>query len=262
METRRLGKCKLIPITSTFSGRLISTRVAFLPGLDVYFFQDRQTIQEIWKQSSLFSTGYLRVFVFKNLFGMPSKWVKLYRPNNSGIKAGEHGNLIHDLHVEMMRALVGSGSVPLFMRFQAALTKNLRQVDRQVDEDQKGDFRQTVHQTVGLALAEAVFGPSFLQINPNFIADIFAFNNAVPWLSKGLPHILRPGPHRSRQKLLQGFKIWYKYAREHFQESMIAEDGDADPFWGSAWMRAQQRLVEALNDDDMLASVDLGVAWG
>ncbi|KAG6361378.1 hypothetical protein INS49_009605 [Diaporthe citri] len=43
---------------------------------------------------------------------------------------------------------------------------------------------------------------------------------------------------------------------------MIDEDGNGDPFWGSAWMRDQQKLVGVLNDDDMVASVDLGVAWG
>lgn len=230
--------------------------------MDIYFFHDRQTVQEIWKQSSLLSTAYLRVFAFKNLFGMPSKWLRLYRPKVNDIEVTKHAHLPHDLHVGLLKALVGSGSAPIFRRFQVALTKNLRLARQQADWVHKNDFRNLVHQTVGLALVEAVFGPSFIQINPNFIADIFAFNESIPWLSKGLPHFLRPGPYRVRQKLRQGFKNWYSYSRENFHESMIAEDGDGDPYWGSAWMRDQQKLVGALKDDDFVASVDLGVAWG
>lgn len=193
---------------------------------------------------------------------MPAKWLRLYQPSSHDAETAAHVNLPHDLHVGLLKALVGSGSAPLFRRFQTVLRKRLESTTRKDDWSQESDFRHFIHQTVGRALVEAVFGPSFLEINRTFMADIFAFNEAIPWYAKGLPQFIRPGPYKVRRKLLEGFKRWYTHSREHFHESMIAEDGDEDPFWGCAWMRSRQELVCALNDDDMIASLDLGVAWG
>lgn len=252
----------LISITRSFAGQLTSSRITFLPWVDIYLFQDRDTVKEIWKKSSLLSTVYLRIFAFKYLFGMPSRWLRLYQPNYEEIQEEAHSHLPHDLHVGLLKAMSGSGSVPLFKRFQTALKRNLQPACQHVDWVQKNDFRQLVHQTVGLALIEAVFGPSFIQINPTIMEDIFAFNDSIPWLSKGLPQFIRPGPYKMRRRLLDGFKHWYKYSREHFHESMIAEDGDGDPFWGCAWIRTRQKLMDPLEDDDLIATLDLGLAWG
>lgn len=258
---RQLGGCRLISVPRSFAGQLTSSRVAFLPWLDVYFFQDRQTIREIWKQSSLLSTAHLRVFAHQKLFDMPSKWVKMYQPGRHNV-VNEVAHVPHGLHKTLLKALIGSRSAPMFKRFQAALMDNLLHATRRVGWTLNNDFRDLVHQTVGLALVKAVFGPSFLQINPTFMADIITFIDSVPWLSKGLPQFVRPGPYKVRRRLLEGFKRWYRFSREHFVESTIADDGDGDPFWGSAWMRDRQAVLGALNDDDLMASQDLGAAFG
>lgn len=210
----------------------------------------------------MLSTDYLRFFAFKRLFGMPSKWLEVYQPKSHDTHDAALDHLPHDLQVVLLKALIGTGSAPMFTRFQAALRRNLEIAGGQVDWVQNNDFRDFISQTVGLAVVEAVFGPRFIEINPTFMADIFAFNASIPWLSKGLPQFIRPGPYRIRRKLLEGFKNWYKYSREHFHESTIAEDGDGDPFWGCAWMRDRQRLIGAFDDDDLIASQDLGLACG
>ncbi|TGJ80538.1 hypothetical protein E0Z10_g8215 [Xylaria hypoxylon] len=49
----------------------------------------------------------------------------------------------------------------------------------------------------------------------------------------------------------------------HFNNESVGDDGDSDPYWGSSWMRNRQKILGKIeNDDDALASSDLGVAWG
>ena len=122
-------------------------------------------------------------------------------------------------------------------------------------------FFRTVH---GAALLQAVFGPSLLEINPNFIEDAWKFDDSIPWLARMIPSFVNPKPHRMRQRVRDQLKKWYKYAREHFTENSIYEDRDGDPYWGSELIRYQQKMYLQANnyDDDALASADLALVWG
>lgn len=114
------------------------------------------------------------------------------------------------------------------------------------------------------SLIEAIFGPALLQLNPTFIEDMWKFDSFVPWFARAIPRFLMPEPYRLRKRLRDQLKCWYGHARQHFQESDISEDGDGDPFWGSELTRYRQRALLQLrkHDDDVVASTDIGLAWG
>lgn len=72
------------------------------------------------------------------------------------------------------------------------------------------------------------------------------------------------GIYRLRDKLIQDVKQWHAIARVRFTETDINQDGDGDPWWGSACMRERQKIL--LNVDnwnhDAIASSDFGLLWG
>ncbi|KAI0002659.1 cytochrome P450 [Xylariaceae sp. FL0662B] len=251
-------------------GQLTSTRIAFLPGLDIYFFQDRETVKEIWKQSKLMKSVKLRTFFYKYIFGMPQNWLSKYYEDNSGPFAKPypgtnvppdrriHHMLYHGAH----QALAGPGFKPTLERFKSAVVTQIDQLGPGEDWLYMDDFRKFILHTVGRSFVQAVFGPGMLQINPTFMDDLAEFNKMVPLFSKALPKFLIPRAWLLRQDLKDQLKRWYVYAREHYDNTSISEDGDGDPFWGSSWMRYRQKTLASIQDDETLASSDLGVAWG
>lgn len=126
--------------------------------------------------------------------------------------------------------------------------------------DDLGDF---IKHICGASVIEAVFGPTLLSLSPMFVKDLWKLDADLPLFSKGLPSFLAPGAYKNRQGLIDQIKLWYKYARENFDESRIDEDGDGDPIWGSKMIRDRQKdIFRVLNqDDESLATLDLGLAW-
>lgn len=72
-----------------------------------------------------------------------------------------------------------------------------------------------------------------------------------------------PEAYETRDKLLGNIKQWHAYARKHFDGTKIDVDGDADPFWGSEFIRARQDMFMSMDgfDYDALASSDFGAIW-
>ncbi|KAI0470241.1 cytochrome P450 [Xylaria cf. heliscus] len=255
---------------TSYCGERVSSRICLIPGLDVHIFQDSETIREIWRNSAKMSTQQVHVYAIKYMFGMPEEIVQLYRADTSGPlpepRPGSNVLPEHRVHRILNEGtsagLTGKGLEPLLQRVRKTLIARIRERGPPNHEWMEiSDFRKFIHNTLGYSLVEAIFGPSLLSINPEFMDDLYKFNGAIPWLSKGLPYFLIPGAYKIRRKLHQNFRQWYHYARTHFTESSIYEDGDGDPFWGSAWMRQRQKARQGIRDEDASASIDLGVAW-
>lgn len=159
------------------------------------------------------------------------------------------------------RGLTGPGMLPTVGRFVEHLTARVQELpiaDQWVEMD---DLAQFFRQLVGASTLHAILGPTMLGLHPTFIEDLWKFDNSLE--SFKLPSFMIPGVCRLRESLVGQFKSWYKYAREHFDESMISEDGDGDPIWGSSLIRHRQKTLLQVEgqDDDSLARVDLGLAW-
>ncbi|KAI5861022.1 cytochrome P450 [Durotheca rogersii] len=255
---------------TSYAGQLTSIRVTFLPGWDIYFFQDRHTIREIWKKSNLMKSVSLRIFFYRYIFGMPQRSVAMYYEDDSGpfpkpypgTSVPPEKRIHHTLYEGTHQALAGSGFNPTLQRFRAALLARVASMGFAEDWAEMEDFQRLILHTTGQSFVEAIFGPSLLRLSPTFMDDLKEFNRAVPLFAKATPRFLIPHAYAARQKMHNHLKRWYAYAREHFDESSIGADGDADPFWGSAWMRHRQKTLDKIQDDDTLAASDLGAAWG
>ncbi|KAF2684608.1 Pfs, NACHT and ankyrin domain protein [Lentithecium fluviatile CBS 122367] len=181
-----------------------------------------------------------------------------------GSNVMEKNRIDHVTHEGFKRAFSGPGLAPMTQRYMRILEQKLDELDLSTEWMSVPDLTQFFRMVHGASLLEVVFGPSLTRVNPTFMQDIWQFDDSVPLLSRLAPSILFPEAYRVRKSLHSQFKRWYAYAREHFSETCIDEDGDGDPFWGSELIRYQQRAYLQADgiDDDALAAADLALVWG
>ncbi|KAF1849695.1 cytochrome P450 [Cucurbitaria berberidis CBS 394.84] len=266
-----LDNANFLRTASSYAGELASSRIT-VAGKELYLFQDRDTVRRLWKAQSLSSPIPFYVHVLKHFFGMHNRALTTYRADNSGASPTPNNNsnvleknrLDYLTHEGFKRAFTGPALAPTARRYMKDLARrceDLNVSDDWTDMPDLVQFFRTVH---GAALLQAVFGPSLLKINPDFMDDAWKFDDSIPWLARLVPSFVNPEPYRTRERLRNQLKRWYKYARENFSDDCIYEDGDGDPYWGSELIRYQQKkYLQADNfDDDALASADLALVWG
>jgi hypothetical protein len=145
-----------------------------------------------------------------------------------------------------------------------ALVASLEEKNFSEEWTEMPDFSDFFRYMVGSCLIQTIFGPTMLRLNPEFMRDLWSFDDNVPWFARGVPSFIKPAAYRARQNTIDQLKRWYSYAREHFDESSIDSDGDGDVYWGSWLIRERQKklLMIPNNDDEAVARTDLGLAWG
>ncbi|KAI5855027.1 Pfs, NACHT and ankyrin domain protein [Durotheca rogersii] len=212
------------------------------------------------------------VYVFKYFFGIPERVVSVYRADDSGpfpkpylgSNVPAEDRIDYITHHGFLRALGGPGLLPSTRRYMNAFAARMQEKSFSEEWTEMPDFSNFFRDVVGSSLVECLYGPTMLRLNPEFMQDLWGFDGSVPWLARGLPSFIKPSAYKPRQSCVGQLKRWYEYAREHFDESSISPDGDGDPYWGSNLMRYRQEKLLAVknHDDDSLARMDLGLAWG
>lgn len=259
-------------INSKYGNQLTSVRLRVGPSWEVFFFEDRETIKEIWKNSALMCAGKVHVLACKYLFGFPDKWINAYAADNSGrfAKPLPGTNVPENLRIHRLlngsieKSLTGSGFDPTLQRFRRNFVTKMESFAAESNGEwvEINDLHHFLHNTIGRSILETVFGEGLFQINPTFMDDLYEFNDMLPYLTKGLPKWVYPRPHKVRSRLHGHLKRWYTWARANYPgEECHFADGDGDPYWGSNWMRQRQKTLDILQCDDTLAAGDLGVAW-
>ena len=258
-------------LSRSYAGRLTSTRIPFL-GTEIFAFQDRKTIQNIWKQPTLASPISIYVYTMKYFFGMPEKALATYRADNSGplpkpypgSNVPPEDRVDHITHHGFLRAWAGPCLNSTTRRFMESLLAREAQASLPHEWTEMPDLGAFFKDLPGTALVQCIYGPTLLEVSPNFMDGLWKFDINVPWFARGMPSFLLPEPYRLRERSVEHLKKWYRYAREHFDESLVDEDKDGDPLWGSNLMRyRQEKLLQVRDhDDDALARLDLGLAWG
>ncbi|KAI0413526.1 Pfs, NACHT and ankyrin domain protein [Xylaria grammica] len=251
---------------ASFNSRPSISRLAFLPNLDIYLYQDPVSICQIWKQSSLIDLRLLASHILQRVCLMPSHAASLYRDDDSGVAAvpRPESRVPDTLRIHRMISesnhdgLIRNGLKPTIERYLNALPVKLA---TKVGEDwtEMGDFWHFIQDTVGISIIEAIFGPSLLQMHPEFVRGLVELDHLVPPLLKGVPNSKATNTSRV---LFGQLKSWAKYAESHFAEESIYTDGDGDPFWGSSWTRSRHQHSLAAFEGDATTAHDLAIAWG
>ncbi|KAI9158139.1 ABC multidrug transporter A-2 [Paramyrothecium foliicola] len=255
---------------STYGGRLTSNRVNIL-GTTYYNFQDRETIEKIFKASTLSSSIDMYGWVNSTLLGASTKAMGVYRKDDSGpfpqphpkSNIAAHNRIDHITHHGIFRGLTGPGLHPTTVRYTQDLCRRMQALNIGEDWVDMPDLAYFFKEVVGSGTLNAVVGPTMLQLNPTFVQDMFKFDKIFPSFAPGFPRFMMRESYAFRDRLVDCFKKWYRYANRRFDESMIDSDGDGDPIWGSAMMRQRQKALLAVDnhDEDTVARLDLGLAW-
>ncbi|KAJ8070585.1 hypothetical protein OCU04_000958 [Sclerotinia nivalis] len=212
------------------------------------------------------------VYVLKYFFGLPERVVSVYRADDSGpfpkpylgSNVMAKDRIDHITHQGFLRVLGGPGLIPTSRRYVSALAVRLDEKSFSTDWAEMEDFSNFFRDVVGSSLIKCVYGPTMLRLNPEFMKELWGFDVSVPWLARGVPSFINPSAYKPRENCVAQLKLWYSYARKHFTESSVSPDGDGDPYWGSNLMTYRQEKLLAVknHDDDALARMDLGLAWG
>jgi hypothetical protein len=212
------------------------------------------------------------LYVLHYFFGLSESAQLVYRADNSGPFPRPYAGsavpakdrIDHITIHGFLQAFSGPGLQPTTRRYVNALATRLEARSIPAEWMEMADLSTFFRDVVGTALVESIYGPGMLQVNPDFVHRLWEFDAAVPWLARAVPSFIKPSAHKPRQDCVDQVKRWYAYAREHFDPASIASDGDGDPYWGSNLMRYRQENLLAVkgHDDDTLARLDLGLAWG
>lgn len=229
----------------------------------------------LWKSTMFSSPIVIYTVALKSLFGMKDKAREAYAADNSGpyrkphpkSHVAPHNRIDYLTHDSLLRGLIGPGLPPTFRRFQTIFTKQITiGLGGQNQPSQwvpMPDMLQFYQDHIGRAILESIFGPLLLKVNPTFVETLWEFDKSTPVLARRIPRWLVPRAYRCRDSLVEQIQNWYQHARAQFHDSLVAEDGNGDPCWGSEMMRERQKFLLAVDgqDDASLASTDLGLIW-
>ncbi|KAI0547068.1 cytochrome P450 [Xylaria curta] len=212
-------------------GKLTSVAVNFM-GFKLYLFQDRETIGKFMRHPDLCSPMSLYIYALKHFFGMPHKALSVYLADDSGPHRrplpGTNVNfrIDYELHQSFARAWSGPGLINTTQRFRRAFQSRIDglSVIPATSWLHVSDFLQFFQKITSASMTEAIFGSALLQLNPGFIDDLWVYDSGLPWMARGIPSFLMPGPYRVRDRLRAQIKIWQAYTRD----SRRRYDGSTD----------------------------------
>jgi hypothetical protein len=212
-----------------------------------------------------------QIFCLKYLFGMPAAALQMYVNDDSGFndkpapqsRVSPEDRVDYHTHISLLNFTSGKLLPGFYKRWLKSFSTRLQALQKLNNWVELPDLLTFFENDFALALVEATCGNILEQQNPNFARDLAFYTRSSPTLSRGLPRRYAPGEYAVRDKLLRSIKDWHKYARENFHPSCIDYDGDADPFWGSKFMRSRQKMFEKFSgfDADAAAASDLGFIW-
>jgi hypothetical protein len=254
-----------------YAGSLVPVRLSILAG-DIFLFQGPKTVAAVWKEQQLGSPILIYTFALQNVFGMPKRALAAYRADNSGShrrphpdsNVAPHNRVDFLTHQILFKAFGGSGLNTSFERCAGILRRNLESLA--IPEDdwvEMPDMWAFFQAQMGTAMLEGLYGSTLSRLSPGFLQDLWAFDKATPKLAKLMPKFMIPEAYQVRARLLEAIRRWHDHARQHFDESSIAADGDADPYWGSHMVRSRQKVLLEVDgqDYDAIAAADLGLIW-
>jgi hypothetical protein len=227
-------------------------------------------ISSVWR-SRVLDTKPAAVLALQRLFKTPTATLNAWLFDDSGTSSRPHPmsnvqdahRLYYHTHRSTHAFMTGKSLKAFGDHFQNLLMEYISKQNIGSDWVEIDDLYTFIQTALSTAAVEAMCGPVLLALNPNWIQDFWEFDNSLPRFLGGLPWLFARKGWNARQRCLDGVKAWHKYAKQHFDESSVAEDG-FDPYWGSSLMRSRQAIwdkIEAI-DENGRASEDLGILWG
>ena len=240
--------------------------------MTLYFVSKPENVAKIRKYKSTITTPGVTAFVLKTLFGMTPEAINMYTSDASGIHSkpvetslvAPRNRVDHLTHASFHKHLLGEGLLRSYQRFSIALLGRLPSLNVQDGWTEFPDIMDFWLEPLTASMTEALVGNVLECLNPNFNKSLLRYMQYTQDLMKGLPRWWIPEAYRLRKSLIGDVKKWHALARTRFKESDVDEDGAADPWWGSAFIRERQKILREVDNwgADAIASSDFGIIWG
>jgi len=212
-----------------------------------------------------------QIFCLKYLFGMPQAALQMYIADNSGFNekpapqsmVSPCDRVDYYTHASLLAFTSGKHFAGFYRRWFKSFSSRLDGLRNINDWTDHTDLLGFFERDFALAVVEATCGTILERHNPRFAQDLAAYARCTPSLSKGLPRCFAPQAYALRDKLFGNIKDWHTLAQRGFTQASIDDDGDADPFWGSEFMRSRHKMFQGFRgfDADAAAASDLGFIW-
>ncbi|PQE12411.1 hypothetical protein CJF31_00000638 [Rutstroemia sp. NJR-2017a BVV2] len=232
-------------------------------------------------QATLASPMSIIIMTLRFLFGMNEAGLAAYRADDSGPLAkpspgsnpalAPENRIDYLLHQSFNRAFTGPGLAPTTQRFREAFSFRIQGLTGHNECVGIGnqwthlhDFFEVFGKVAIGSLTQAVYGNLLLELHPDIVDNLWDYDDALPWLARGVPRILMPGPYRTRDALRSKLKNWYVRARQDCSVSDMDPDRDWDRVWGSRLVRYLHQTLHdehGTHDDDAMSSHDLALLW-
>ncbi|KAL9030671.1 MAG: hypothetical protein Q9196_001237 [Gyalolechia fulgens] len=218
------------------------------------------------------TTPVATTMVLKTLIGMLPSAVDMYTVDDSGIdtnpKRGSqvlpHNRVDYLTHASFHKHLLGKELSSIYRGFATSLAGRLPSLDIQEEWSRYPDLVGFWLPPMTAAMNEALAGPLIECINPEFTNNLLKYYPFFHSMMKGVPRWLIPEAYKLRKSLIRDVATWQAIARGRFQETDIDPLTGRDPWWGSAFMRERQGILQQVDHwgQDAMASSDFGIFWG
>ena len=193
------------------------------------------------------------------MFDTPREDMEFFKSDNSGISHDPHPSsqtrpedrIFYLMHKATVDFLAGAHLVTSACGFQTALKKRIDNIPIGNDWMNMPDLYTFLRPHISHATVEAMCGPHFLFMFPDFVEDFWNFNHNMPRLLQGWPRWMIPGAWRARDKCIKTMKSWRRLTNN-------------ENFSGNGMISARWNYFSEMRglSEHGVACSDLGILWG
>ena len=236
----------------------------------MYLVHGSKHIAELFKTTQLTVTISYGI-VLKHCFAMDDDAVRTYVTDTSGSQKKQiegsqvsPGDRISYLTYENLhRVFLGSGFEPICDRFKTSLQESWSSAPIGQSWQELPDFGALFEEHVGSAVIKSIFGSEIMAQNPQFVVDLWKYDQDIMSLAQRVPSFWIPAAYRLRDKLLFGVKRWHQSSSRHFSRGDSNSDPQNEAIWGSRTIRERHKMLLGVKNQNVssVASTDLGLIW-
>lgn len=244
----------------------------------VYIVQGPKNVNKLL-QSGQVTVNRSYGLVLQRCFGMNKKSADAYYSDTSGsrlkplagVTSRTEERILHLTHENLVTGLLQNGLEPTMDRLMSHLEHSL-------EEEQQGhdvilgcynhgwrdepDLAAFFQQHLGSSIIKALFGDLLLDLNPDFVDDLWKYDEDIIRTIQRIPSFWIPEVYKLRARLIESVKRWHSKADcpRKANDSYVL---DLVSNWGTKMMMERFRMLlgAAGQDKSSVASADLALIW-
>lgn len=243
-----------------------------LVGLKIALISNPAHIRSILYSPHVFVDYKVRARFIQNVLGLRSKALKVALADTSGSdKEPVRGSnvppgrrIMRMQHENTFDVIARSGVNEMLTQFVQSFDSRMFQYDIGTEWIEYPDLYVFLRDLGFRSTVDALCGPKFLEITPEFDDSFWEFDANLHFLYIGWPTWLKPSAANARKRCVEAVCKWRASAVEHSKGKDYSDSVMWDEIWGLKPMRLRNEMFEKFEEFDNVArsSSDLGVIWG